>query len=486
MNNFFVRCCIVFIIAAAGRAGQQPPEMATDPAPASASSRRSAIAAEESRLLGVLNALTDASFRRLDSAKAKAAELAEADSFYAEGAEGWLGIVNFFKTFAQQDPTFESFLGEVKKRKPIPPWKGTEVEAIKSLDRQLRARGIDLIVVVHPFKEEVYPQFWMPSLKPGDLVFPELIPMVLSLLREDVEVIYLVPRFLEVVGGEKAPGLFEPTREMHWTHAGVSIAAKAIAERLTRYGPFGDGSAAHRYRNDDDGRVYDGARLYETDLHSPILVMGDSFTGNGPEYIGLHAQIAKEIGYPTGHLWISGGARSIPRTLADMGPEYLAGRKVVVWNIGSALFRPLHETEIATVELPRAVAERPSAPTPRGQVQLYVLVEETSEVPDPEASLYDDAITVSTLRVQNVEKGDVDVRRLRAAQWVMKQRSLDPIASKIAKGDHVRVIARPFEDHASTDPQIETVQRSDDTTNLDLPLYWIDEWHLIKRKIERD
>jgi hypothetical protein len=427
---------------------------------------------------------------RLKEAKILARELAAASDFYVTSTDEWLGLKDYLFSFAQEEDVSE--LVAALKRDPHAPvesWNGTELDAIVNLDRQLKSMGIDLIVTIHPYKEEVYAQKWFPVLKEEELLFPEIVPLALTLVESDVEVIYMLPRFLSEATKPGAPFLFDGTDDVHWTHPGVVVAARMIAERLSRYDFVSEAKSRLNLdlRNDDFGRVFVGSEVYKPDVDSPLLLIGDSFAGGAAPYYGLGPQIAKETGMPISLLWVSGGARAIPRTLAEMGWDYIHERRVIVWNIGSALFRPLHQTPIATVSLPKDPPIGPSDETSNEQMQIYALVEEVSQVPDPAISLYADAITVTTLRARNIEKGSCVAigncpNKLRGAQWVMRDRDLLDKAATLNVGDQLRVRVRPFRSYQEENPGIESVQRSDDTTDIELPLYWIDDFTVISRK----
>ena len=412
----------------------------------------------------------------LRESKQRSARLAEGPGAYASSGDGWQGRRRFFATFAQGYPQFETYLASLRSSPAasLPAWPGTEVDRIVAFDSQLKQRGIDLILMIHPSKEEVYPHRWLGGLADGRYIFPELIPLAISLLDADVEVLFLLPRMLQRAELDPSDYLFDPGTDMHWTHAGTSIAAQAIRQRLERYRFIERRreQAGHGFTRNASGVVFMDEALYRPIDDSPVLVLGDSFAGTEVGYSGLAAEIAYEIGIPTSVLWISSGGLEAPRNLAGMGSGYIDRRAVIIWNVGSILFRPLGETNIRAAPLPGQAA--PPAEDPAGALQLYVVVEEVSAVPDPVMSLYDDAVTVTTFRILNVERGGPFAgRRIRAAQWVMNDRQLLPSAS-LQPGDQLRMWARPFEVVASEAPRVASAQRADDTADITLPLFWVD------------
>jgi alginate O-acetyltransferase complex protein AlgJ len=78
----------------------------------------------------------------------------------------------------------------------------------------------------------------------------------------------------------------------------------------------------------------DGA-LYEDDPDSPIVVLGDSFTGvyelMDCEHAGVSAHIAKEIGYPVDLVMSYGGGPNVRQKLLRRGLKALESKKLVVW-----------------------------------------------------------------------------------------------------------------------------------------------------------
>jgi hypothetical protein len=75
--------------------------------------------------------------------------------------------------------------------------------------------------------------------------------------------------------------------------------------------------------------------LYEDDLDSPIIVLGDSFTGvyelMDCEHAGVTAHIAKQIGYPVDLVMSYGGGPNVREKLVKRGLGKLAGKKLVIW-----------------------------------------------------------------------------------------------------------------------------------------------------------
>jgi alginate O-acetyltransferase complex protein AlgJ len=86
----------------------------------------------------------------------------------------------------------------------------------------------------------------------------------------------------------------------------------------------------------------DGA-LYVDDPASPIVMLGDSFTGvfqfEDCKHAGLSAHLAKELGLPIDLVMAQGSGPRIRGQLARRGPEGLAQKRLVIWTMVS---RDLH------------------------------------------------------------------------------------------------------------------------------------------------
>jgi alginate O-acetyltransferase complex protein AlgJ len=253
------------------------------------------------------------------------------------------------------------------------------LEAIVDLDRQLKDRGIDLIFVPVPDKLSVYPEKFSAKVPADRQVTPVVRRFMLRLLEADVEVVDLYRPFLarREQNGEDRPLYF--TCDTHWRSQAARLAAGEIAQRLKRY-PFVcralvDGnpfttepvvaSALAGLLDEpqrsavlaDDGQKdrcasvcrRDGGR-YRDVPDSPILLTTDSF-GQVHHVRSAHlsAYLALETGLPV--TWMQGSASgpNIPWMLARKGPDYLRGRRVVIWT---SVARLLYTQKWRAVKLP--------------------------------------------------------------------------------------------------------------------------------------
>jgi alginate O-acetyltransferase complex protein AlgJ len=236
----------------------------------------------------------------------------------------------------------------------------------------LAKHGVDFLFVPVPTKEELFPDKTgaapgNPALAgfAGKVVNPYGRKFLLDLADRGVETIDLLPALLAArqASGSKGEPLYQ-AQDTHWTTRGLELAAKLVAERITRF-PWYKGLAAHRraFTAKDESFTRHGdlvsrlpeterakfapetlvghqvvnadGSLYDDDPDSPIVILGDSFTGvyelMDCEHAGVSAHIAKEIGYPVDLLMSYGGGPSVREKLLRRGKDKLKTKKLVIW-----------------------------------------------------------------------------------------------------------------------------------------------------------
>ena len=257
-------------------------------------------------------------------------------------------------------------------RNPIP--------VIVEFKRVLAARGVDFLFVPVPTKEEIFPDEIAAPGQPspaglaGQVVNPFERKFLLDLADHGVETVDLLAPLLAARKADdaksdakskeaKSEPLYQ-AQDTHWTARGLALAATLVAERIKRY-PWYSRIAAHRRalttkdasfsrHGDLHARLPEAERatfapetlvghqvvnpdgtLYEDDPDSPIVILGDSFTGvyelMDCEHAGVSAHIAKEIGYPVDLLMSYGGGPNVREKLVRRGLDKLAGKKLIVW-----------------------------------------------------------------------------------------------------------------------------------------------------------
>jgi alginate O-acetyltransferase complex protein AlgJ len=235
--------------------------------------------------------------------------------------------------------------------------------AIVDYQKQLRAKGIDLLFVIVPTKAEILPDKISDSApKPdGPYVTPYTRKLMLELTEACVEVVDLLPAFIEAREGDEPIYMKQDT---HWTDRGLRLAARIIADRIKQYPWFGqvcDRPISYTVREvtftrggdirgmlpDEEKIAYRPMKLsgqqvlkpdgsfYEDDKSSPIVVMGDSFCGvyqrEEPKHAGISAHIAKEIGMPVDLIMAYGSGPGIRKRLARRGASAISEKKLVIW-----------------------------------------------------------------------------------------------------------------------------------------------------------
>jgi hypothetical protein len=243
---------------------------------------------------------------------------------------------------------------------------------ILAFKNELEKLGVDFLFVPVPTKVEVFPDKLEPKQKAlaGQIVNPYARKFMLSLATSGVEVVDLLSPFLAARQSGDAPGL-EPLfqhQDTHWTDRGLRLTAELLAARIKKYGWYPELSRHSRAFSSRDAeftrfgdlharlpeaqkRSYrpetlkaqqvvgaDGA-LYEDDPDSPIVLLGDSFTGvyelTDAEHAGVSAHIAKSIGYPLDLVMSYGGGPNVRNKLMRRGAAALAKKKLVIWLLTS-------------------------------------------------------------------------------------------------------------------------------------------------------
>ncbi len=240
-------------------------------------------------------------------------------------------------------------------------------EAMVHLDRQLKARGIDLIVVPIPDKTAIYPDYVVGDAAPTDrIVSVAAMRLLLRLTEADVEVIDLYTPFHRHRHVDRNPApLYYGQGDTHWRNLGMRLASERIAERLMRYPAVRDAQArGNLYKGQpfrrEDGfkaddvllvRTRDGAD-YGDDPRSPFLLTGDSYAFYN-SHLRSHftAQVALHAGLPLDLLFREGLWGNMPVELARRGQAggYLGHRKAVIYTF---IARSLTESAWPRVDLP--------------------------------------------------------------------------------------------------------------------------------------
>jgi SGNH hydrolase-like domain, acetyltransferase AlgX len=245
------------------------------------------------------------------------------------------------------------------------------IPAILDFQQQLKARGIELVMVPVPPKAAIYPEKIMPGFDLGSHdPAPVLRQFYEELRAAGIEVLNLSPVLIQNRDHSRGP-VFCKT-DSHWSGVGCVLAAQAIAEHVRR--KLAAPSARKEYTSnwkevqitgDLAGLLPSDTRkpspeviavqsvsekgtgaVVESDPNSPLLLLGDSHTLVYHDFLaeraGLLDQLALELGFAPDLIGTRGsGATPVRinlyrRSLKD--PGYLAKKKVVVWCFAAREF----------------------------------------------------------------------------------------------------------------------------------------------------
>lgn len=227
----------------------------------------------------------------------------------------------------------------------------------------LAEAGVDFLFVPVPTKLEVYPDKLAAkhATRAGKIVSPAMRKIIGELAAANVEVVDLLSLYLE--DRDKGELLYQ-SQDTHWTDRGMQLAANVIVARLQQYpwfagltrnpklytaravkvNQYGD---LHSRLTDRDKGHFKPAELtlqqivdakgdpYDDDPSSPVVVLGDSFTGvfqrTPPRGAGFSAQLAKRLGMPVDLVMSYGGGGNIRTKLFRRGEYALKGKRLVMW-----------------------------------------------------------------------------------------------------------------------------------------------------------
>ena len=261
----------------------------------------------------------------------------------------------------------------------VRPWGHPEdrpLQAIVEFKRQLKDRGIDLLVVVVPNKETVYPERltpWASAHLSGKVGYGA---MALDSLRQmGVSVVDLFSAFSQErrldQNIEDAIYLEDDT---HWRLRGLKRASLEVAQVVRKFAWYAEPHNSTSFvtkacRVDRDGDVLTMSKLratieflpqtvkceqilvagpdsiaYQDDFRQArILILGDSFSRiyqtDAPRSAGWISHLAAELSEPLASLVSDGGASTLVREKLARKPGVLRGKRLVIWEFVERDFR---------------------------------------------------------------------------------------------------------------------------------------------------
>ncbi|MEP7050470.1 MAG: hypothetical protein ABJB12_08970 [Pseudomonadota bacterium] len=240
--------------------------------------------------------------------------------------------------------------------------------AILEFKKELESQGVDLLFVPVPDKLEIYPEEFAPQFESlsGQVINPYGRKFIASLSKQGVEVLDLLPAFLAAKTQKPSAGdpwLFQH-QDTHWTDRGLRLAAELLSARIKKY-PWFAKLAQHSQSfteketsftrfGDLQSRLPEAEQknytpetllahqvvrpdkqLYDDDPDSPIVMLGDSFTGvyelTDAEHAGVSAHVARGLGQPLDLVMSYGGGPNVRQKLMRRGEAALTTKKLVIW-----------------------------------------------------------------------------------------------------------------------------------------------------------
>ncbi|MEY2495889.1 MAG: alginate O-acetyltransferase complex protein AlgJ [Verrucomicrobiota bacterium] len=297
------------------------------------------------------------------SEKKKAAACAEAD--------GWLFFAAEFRLLS-----LGRFWGDdaPKVSRSHKPDLADPIPAIVDFQKQLKARGIDLLVVPVPPKAAIYPEKILSGFDVRNQDAAPLLHRFYDELRAvGIDVLDLTPIFIQN-RDDKRGGVFCKT-DSHWSGLGCVLAARAIAENIR--GKLTASSSRHEYVSEwkeaeingdlvsllpsdaskpgpekiEIRKVSEKGVAIEPDPNSSVLLLGDSHTLVFHDFLseraGLVDQLAQELGLAPDLIGTRGsGATPVRISLyrhSLKNPEYLSKKRIVVWCFAAREFTEASE-----------------------------------------------------------------------------------------------------------------------------------------------
>ncbi|HEY6390633.1 MAG TPA: insulinase family protein [Bryobacteraceae bacterium] len=279
--------------------------------------------------------------------------------------------------------------------------------ALKATRRWLKTKGIDLIVVPVPTVVDVYPDRVVGGGIPENrIVQPHVRKFFYDLLSSDIEIVDLLPAFLEA--GRKRLDSLYLVGDIHWGPAGWRIAADALAERLRRY-PFAQEAARGKplfvskrmprpaatpptllweYLSPVERKAIKNYLHPEYDAVSrvdgkpmdpetaPVVILGDSYAPL------ISTQLAKAINLPVATHSVDGSSTQPLKELLRI-PKALPEARVVIWVASYGTYLLMDWNGLPDVVMKMADAPPPASATESLGPSTAAIEERTQRVTLP-------------------------------------------------------------------------------------------------------
>lgn len=274
-----------------------------------------------------------------------------------QGEPGWYFYHPGVKYLTEPDP-----------RQRLKPGTPDPAQVVKDFARQLKTRGIELLVVPVPGKASIYPDRLVSGVQPTPALVDHTRRFTAALRRAGVEVLDLHGIFIKARRSEPGGPALYMEADTHWTGQGACLAAAAVAQKIKSRPWFAALSRKQRYtrqevtllRRGDVPRMTqiprqeqlfaaqritcyrvfhaEGDTPYadkEAPAEAPILVLGDSFSRvfetDEPGSAGWIANLAFELQQPVDAIVNDGGASTLVRQELARDLDRLKHKRLVVW-----------------------------------------------------------------------------------------------------------------------------------------------------------
>jgi hypothetical protein len=312
--------------------------------------------------------LSDAQQKFAAELAATVANLEKKNAAAGAGADGWLFFGGELRLLS-----LGRFWGDdaAKVSRAHKPELADPVPAILDFQQQLKARGIELLVVPVPPKAAIYPEKIVPGfdVRTTDPA-PALHRFYEELRGAGIDVLDLSALFIQ--NRDNSRGAVFCRTDSHWSGIGCVLAAQAIADKVRSKLPQPatpkeyasdwkevqvsgdlDGLVSHEIHKPGLEKIAvqsvsekgNGA-VVEPDANSSLLLLGDSHTLVYHDFLaeraGLLDQLALQLGFAPDLIGTRGsGATPVRLQLYRRGVKdagYLAKKKVVVWCFAAREF----------------------------------------------------------------------------------------------------------------------------------------------------
>lgn len=422
------------------------------------------------------------------------------------GPDGWL----FFRPDVEA-LTGPSFLNPPASRPGITATRrqSNPLPAIRQLAVDLRARGIELLVVPVPSKAAM---LGMNSTAPA--IHNAGYQQFVSTLREaQIAVCDLSGILLDIEDASKHHRPMPSTElylktDSHWSPEGMRRAARFIAEQGAMAAiPLAANPSQWKTIEVSMENVGDTARLlgqsathpvvsaescnilrvvdqsgsdWQPDPHAEVLLLGDSFAniysqeelGWGTS-AGFAEHLCLILGRPVDRIALNaGGALASRRELIrqlQQGQNRLAGKELVIWQFAE---RELSQGDWQVLPLPKVMA--PAAPAiPANSSIIEGIIAQAGHLPDPASLPYREALLPLHLKSVNlISKSPMVPSEVVVYVWGMRDRRLTPQGAW-KPGQTVRLKLTPWVQVEKQYGRFARAELDDpDLTLIDLPTYW--------------